>query len=95
MPGENPKFSWVEPNSGHFRSLSILELGKRSSVSTASIHSQLTSRTYDDRTNDIQTAVDIIKCQLKSPLLPHVRVTKCVLSENLLVCQLGLVREAL
>ena len=28
-------------------------------------------------------------------LLPHVRVTKCVLSANVLVCRLGLVREAL
>ena len=28
-------------------------------------------------------------------LLPHARVTKCVLSSNVLVCQLGLVREAL
>ena len=28
-------------------------------------------------------------------LLPHVRVTKCVLSVNVLVCRLGLVREAL
>ena len=28
-------------------------------------------------------------------MLPHVRVMKCVLSANILVCRLGLVREAL
>ena len=33
--------------------------------------------------------------QKQLTLLPHVRATKCVLSTNVLVCQLGLVREAL
>ena len=34
-------------------------------------------------------------CSQSFGLLPHVRVTKCVLSANVHVCRLGLVREAL